>query len=170
MNAGFIASLCWKRARLLGALLAVGFACGAALPVAADELIIRIQHVRAIDKIDPTTSPDFYAQVTIDGQVLKTQRIKNAADIRPDWVITANVPRGISTVNVAILDKDVLKKDELIDINRVDGKRDLDFRVNTRTCQILDFTRPHYCRERIVRAGSEKKAAEITFRVDVKRR
>jgi hypothetical protein len=158
-----------KGAKLAGALLATVIS-GAALPAAADELVIRIEHVRAVDRIDPTTSPDFYAQVTIDGQVFKTQRIRNAPDIRPNWVITANVPRGISSVNLAILDRDILKKDDLIDINRVDGKRDLDFRVNTRSCEILDFSQSYSCRDRIVRAGNERKAAEITFRVEVQRR
>jgi hypothetical protein len=158
-----------KGAKLAGVLLATVIS-GAALPAVADELIIRIERVRALDKIDPTTSPDFYAHVTVDGQVFKTQRIKNAADIRPNWVITANVPRGTSRVNLAILDKDILKKDDMIDINRVDGKRDLDFRVNTGSCQILDFSQSYSCRDRIVRAGGEKKSAEITFRVEVRRR
>lgn len=155
------------RAKLAGALLGLGVA-GGAVPAMADEIIIRIEHVRALDKIDPTTSPDFYAQVTVDGQVFKTARIRNAPDIRPNWVITANVPRGTSNVNLAILDKDILKKDDLIDINRVEGKRDLDFRVNTRSCEILDFSQGYSCRDRIVRAGNERKMAEVTFRVEVR--
>lgn len=157
-----------RRARLAGALLGLTVA-GGALPALADEIIIRIEHVRALDQIDPTTSPDFYAQVTVDGRVYKTPRIRNAADIRPNWVITADVPRGTSNVNLAILDKDVLKKDDLIDVNRIDGKRDLDFRVNTRSCEILDFSESYSCRDRIVRGGNERKMAEVTFRVEVRR-
>jgi hypothetical protein len=72
-------------------------------------------------------------------------------------------------VKVEIFDKDVLSKDDLIDINRVDGKRDLDFRINTRTCRVLDFSQGLRCRERIRRSGTEKRKAEITFRVDVRR-
>ena len=158
----------WIGAKLAGALLAA-VALGAAAPAMADDIIIRIEHVRALDKIDPTTSPDFYAVVTVDGKEYKTQRIKNQADIRPNWEIVANVPRGRSNVSVAILDKDILKKDDLIDINRIDGKRDLDFQVDTRSCDVLGFSQGYSCRDRIVRGGNEKKSAEITFRVDVRR-
>lgn len=155
-------------AKLAGVLLAATIG-GAALPAVADEVIIRIERVRALDRIDPTSSPDFFAQVTIGGQVFKTVRIKNAVDIRPNWVIRADVPSGVTPVNISILDNNILKKDELIDVNRVDNKRDLDFRVNTRSCQILDFSQSYRCRDRIVRGGSEKKAAELTFRVEVRR-
>lgn len=167
MRFGGIDGKCLKAARLAGVALAV--VVGAAAPALADDIIIRIEHVRALDKIDPTTSPDFYAVVTVDGKEYKTQRIRNAPDIRPNWEIVANVPRGRSNVNIAILDKDILKKDDLIDINRVDGKRDLDFQVDTRGCDVLGFSQGYGCRDRIVRGGNEKKAAEITFRVDVRR-
>ena len=159
----------WTGAKLAGVLIASVIG-GAGLPAMAGEIIIHIDRVRALDRIDPTTSPDFFAQLTVGGQVFKTQRIKNAVEIRPSWVITATVPRGVTPVNFAILDNNVLKKDELIDVNRLDNKRDLDFRVDTRSCQILDFSQSYRCRDRITRGGAEKKAAEVTFRVEVRRR
>ena len=61
------------------------------------------------------------------------------------------------------------RRPDLIDINRVANKRDLDFRVNTRTCSISGFAQGYSCRRTITRAGDEKKQAEISFKVDVRR-
>lgn len=146
---------------------------GAALPAAAQELIITIEHIRALDKIDAAGQADFYAQVTIDGKVYKTERIRRADDVRPNWVIRAPVGGRTVDVKLEILDKDVLSKDDLVDINRVNGKRDLDFRVRTRPCEVLGFSQTYDCSGRgvvITRAGDEKKSAEVTFRVDTSRR
>jgi hypothetical protein len=152
---------------LLGAVLAT------AAPAVAQDLIITIERVRALDKIDPVGQADFYAQVTIDGKPTKTQRIRKADDIRPNWVIRAPITKPVTDVKVEILDKDIFTKDDLIDINRLDGKRDLDFSVRTGPCRVIGFAQTYDCSGRgvtIVRSGAEKKAAEITFKVDVSRR
>ncbi len=142
-----------------------------AAPAIAAEIIVTIDRVAAIDKIDVGGGQaDFFAQVTIAGEVFKTERIRRADVITPNWVIRKRVRSGGTyPVKIEILDKDVLSKDDAIDINRVDNKRDLDFRVRTSNCRVLDFSPTYACGTRIVRTGLEKKAAEITFHVRVRR-
>ncbi|MGE3918619.1 MAG: hypothetical protein AB7F78_23240 [Hyphomicrobiaceae bacterium] len=80
---------------------------------------------------------------------------------------------GVYTVKLEILDKDVLSKSDLVDINRLDNKRDLDFQVRTRPCEVIGFAQPYDCSRSgavITRGGRERKAAEVTFRVDTTRR
>lgn len=142
-----------------------------AAPAMAAEIIVTIDRVAAIDRIDPGGGQaDFYAQVTIAGEVFKTERIRRADVITPKWVVRKRVRSGgIYPVKIQILDKDVLNKDDAIDINRVDNKRDLDFRVRTKNCRVLDFSPTYACGTPIVRTGLEKKAAELTFHVRVRR-
>lgn len=157
------------RAAALAAVAIAGFAA----PAMAQDLIITIERVRALDKIDAAGQADFYAQVTIDGKTIKTERIRRADDVRPNWVIRAPMTGRRSEVKLEILDKDVLSKDDLVDINRLDGKRDLDFSVRNGPCRVEGFAQSYDCSGRgvvITRGGNEKKAAEVTFRVDVSRR
>ena len=69
-------------------------------------------------------------------------------------------------LNQTALTKDIAA-DDPIDINRVDPKRSLDFVVNTRSCRLEGFSSPYRCGQRVVRAGGERKKAEMTFFVDV---
>jgi hypothetical protein len=164
-------ALCAKR--IAGAAL-VAMVCGAAVPAAADEIIVTVESLQALDRIDPGGGQaDFFAQVTIDGQTFRSPRIRRADVVRPNWTFSKHVRPGTYHVKLEIYDKDVFSKDDLIDINRLDGKRDLDFRVRTRRCLVLDFAEPYACRGRgvtITRAGREKKSAEIRFTVDTRRR
>ncbi len=148
--------------------LPLAFAFLAPSQVHAEEIVVTISRVKALDKFDALSKADMMARVTIAGEATTTAFIKDQDDIRPNWVIRKNVPSGVHDVKVEILDKDVTKND-FIDINRLDNKRDLDFKVNTRNCQITGFTQSYRCRSAIVRAGNEKKKAAITFTVDVKR-
>jgi hypothetical protein len=135
---------------------------------ARQEIIITISRVKALDKIDNFSRADFMARVSIDGDQLTTQRVRQSDDIRPDWVIAKRVAPGRHEVKLAILDQDATKA-ESIDINRIDGKRDLDFTVDTRSCNILGFASTYKCGRTIVRAGREAKAAQVEFKVEVKR-
>ena len=158
---------------------AIAGACAATLIAAsaqaakADEIIVTIESIQSLDRIDPGGGQaDFFAQVTIDGQVFRTPVVRKADVVRPNWVISKRVRPGTHRVKVEILDKDVLSKDDAIDINRLDGKRDLDFRVRTRPCVVLDFAEPYRCSGRgvtITRAGREKKSAEVRFNVNTRR-
>lgn len=134
----------------------------------ADEIAVTIERVRGVGPADALSKSDFYARVTIAGQAFQTDIVRNQNDARPNWVIKKDVPSGVHDVKVEILDKD-LTKSETIDITRTAGKRDLDFKVGTRRCNISGFSPSPGCGQPIVRAGNEGKAAEITFSVTTKR-
>lgn len=158
----------------LGLGLAAFFA--AALPLTpltaqsavAQEIIVTVERVRALDVIDAASPADFVARITIGNQTIILGPIKDQNDIRPkDWIARHRVSAGDHPVKIEILDKDVALNDK-IDINRVDQKRDLDFTVNTGSCTISGFSQAYRCGNRIVRGGAERKKAEITFKVDVR--
>jgi len=132
------------------------------------EVQVTIHRLIALDKGDAFSSDDFFARVTIDGQVFKSQRIRQKDAVNPNWRFAAVVPSGRVDVRIEVFDKD-LAADDPIDINRVDPKRSLDFVVNTRSCRLEGFSEPFRCRQDVVRAGGERKKAEITFSVDVAR-
>jgi hypothetical protein len=150
--------------------VALGLAVTSALPAVAQEIIVTVERVRALDRIDPGGgAADFYAKVTIDGETFRTKRIRRANDIRPYWVFRKRVGPGVKAVKFEIYDKDVLSKDDSIDINRLAGKRHLDFKVDTRRCRVLEFSPNYGCGQTIVRSGVENKRAEVRFRVNVRR-
>lgn len=135
---------------------------------AEHEVTLTIKQVRAVDRADEFSDGDYYARVTIDGETFKTDPIKQEGTIEPNWVFTKKVNPGTVAIKLEILDKDV-SVDDVIDINRVDNKRDLDFTVNTRNCRVNGFAQAYKCGSSITRAGKEKKSAEFTAVVDVKR-
>ncbi len=161
------------RRRTLFAVLAFGCPACVATATSAlardDEITVQIQQVIARDKADVVSPDDLYARVTINGEVFKTERIRQSDAIIPNWRISKVVQRGEHDVKVEIFDKDVFTADDAIDINRVDNKRDLDFSVDTRRCRINGFASRFKCRNQIRRAGLERKRAEIVFIVDVNR-
>ncbi len=132
------------------------------------EVIIKITRVRALDQADAFSKGDFYAKVNIGGETISTPPVKQESSINPNWVVSRKVKAGVVKVNIGVFDKDV-SVDDPIDINRVDNKKDLDFTINTKTCKIEGFSSTYKCGAKISRAGKEKKAAEITFIVTVKK-
>ncbi|MGE0766225.1 MAG: hypothetical protein AB7L90_07145 [Hyphomicrobiaceae bacterium] len=153
------------------AAVAVPLIAGAARSAAADDIVVTVEHVRALDKIDLPTAgqADFYAQITVDGKTVKSKFIRRADEIRPDWVMVVPVGRGRYQVKLEILDHNVLTKPTLVDINRLPDKRDLDFEVDTRRCIVTGFAETYKCGRAIRRAGDERRKAQVTFRVDVRR-
>ncbi|MFV0296711.1 MAG: hypothetical protein ACK5JT_11410 [Hyphomicrobiaceae bacterium] len=157
--------------------LIAGAAIASAIPGAtaakADRIRVVIDRVTALDNIDPAGGKaDFFARVTIGGDVFTTKAVRRDSDLKPtDWVFTKRVRRGLQQVKIEIFDKDVLSKSDAIDINRVGNKRDLDFTVNTRRrpCRLPDFAGAPRCGHTITRAGGENRRARISFRVEVLR-
>lgn len=135
---------------------------------ARDELTLVITKVTALDAADAWMAgpDDFYARVTIDGQVFTTKIKRQRNHAEPNWKITKDVRRGPHDVKLEIFDKDIGKGDDKIDINRIDDKRDLDFTVNTRTCRVDGFSERYRCGEPIRREGFERKKAAVEFYVD----
>lgn len=161
--------------------LAKGAACAlvvaaaaVALPTVASaqatqEITVTISKITALDRIDwgLAGDADFFAKVTIAGETFTTQRVRGKNAVTPNWKITKAVAPGTHDVKVEIFDRDPLKPDDKVDINRLPNKRDLDFTVDTKTCRIGGFANPFRCKQSITRPGDEKKKAAITFRVDV---
>lgn len=131
------------------------------------EVTITVISLKAIDKADQFSKGDFYARATIDGEAQSTQPIKQSDTDKPGWKLSKKVKGGDVKVTLEVFDKDVAA-DDPIDINRVDNKRSLDFTVNTKSCRISGFSSGYSCGAVISRAGAEKKAAEIKFKVNVK--
>jgi hypothetical protein len=134
----------------------------------ADEIDIVITHVKALDAFDELSKGDTFAKVTIGKDVQSTPVISQQAEIKPDWKIVQKVKPGKHDVKVEIFDKDV-SVDDAIDINKVANRRPLEFTVDTRSCRIEGFSQTYKCGDIIKRAGEEKKKAEITFVVKVKK-
>jgi hypothetical protein len=132
------------------------------------EVIIKVTNVRALDRADEMSDGDFFARVTINGEKVESPVVKQEGNIKPDWVLSKKVKAGVVKVDFQIIDKD-LADDDPIDVNRVDNKRNLEFTVNTRNCRIDGFATRFKCGQKITRAGKEKKAAEVTFIVTVKK-
>ena len=158
--------LAWPLSLLAGAAFLAPVA--AVAQTANREIIITITRVKALDKLDKFSKADFMARVSIAGDTITTKKIRQKDEIRPNWVLVKRVPAGRHDVKLAILDQD-LTKAESIDINRVGGKRDLDFIVDTDSCKIEGFVTTYKCGTTIVRSGQDKKAAEIEFKVQVKK-
>ena len=133
----------------------------------AEEVIVTIERVKGVGSGDQLSKSDFFANVTIGGQTTTTDVVRNQNDASPNWQVRRTVPRGTHDIKIEIRDKD-LTKTELIDITRTAGKRDLEFKVNTRGCRVLGFAEGYRCGQRIVRAGNEGKAAEVTFKVEAR--
>jgi hypothetical protein len=136
---------------------------------AAEEVIVTITRVRALDIIDGIwTNPDFMARVTIADKRFATEPIRNQADVRPtNWVFRHQVRGGRHPIKIEIQDWDSVRPD-VIDISPTPNKRDLDFGINTGVCMVTGFKEPYRCNAVITRGGSERKKAEITFTVDVR--
>lgn len=139
---------------------------------AQSEIVLVITKVTALDAADTWLAgpDDFYARVTIDGEVFTTSIKRQRNHAEPNWKITKAVyGRRSHDVKLEIYDKDIGKADDKIDINRVDAKRDLDFVVNTRRCRVEGFSERYHCGDPIRREGYEQKKAAIEFYVDVVR-
>jgi hypothetical protein len=139
---------------------------GVSPSASAEELILTVHKVTAIDQIDGVSPADFFARVVIDGNIHLTPVIKQRNDIEPNWQINQKVKGRQIKVFLELWDKD-LTKDELIDINpRTDiNKRPIDFTVDMRTCRIKGLKGSPKCGTEITYEGNEKKKAKIVFSV-----
>jgi hypothetical protein len=160
------------RVSITATVLAVAASLASATAARAEsEIAIVITKVTALDAADVWLAgpDDFYARVTIDGEVFTTKIKRQQNHAEPNWKITKVVRGRSHDVKLEIYDKDIGKGDDKIDINRVGEKRDLDFVVDTRRCRIEGFSERYRCGEPIRREGYEQKKASIEFYVDVVR-
>lgn len=153
------------------ALVPVGFAlpAGAETKAATKEITITVTRVKPLDKADELSDGDFFARATIDGVASAIEKpTSGKGAFKPNWKLSHKVADGVIKVKLELIDKDVTA-DDPIDINKVANKRDLDFTVDTSSCKIEGFSQTYKCGSAIIRAGAEKKKAEITFTVSVKK-
>ena len=136
--------------------------------VANHEITITITKVKAIDQIDAFSKGDFYARASIGKDVQTTPVAKQQAEIQPNWKLSYKVPPGKHTLKLEILDKD-LTADDPIDVNPLDKNRVLEATIDTRRCRISGYGKSYRCGAKVTTTGREKKAAEVTFIVDVKK-
>lgn len=164
-------SQAWPTGAAALAIVPIAFGMLVQPAIAADthEVTVTVHKVNARDKLDELSKADLFARVTINGKSQVTDRVKQDNEINPNWKISAGVPKGKVDIKLELIDKDIAQ-DDLIDINVLDAKRVQDFAVNTKTCRVTGFSGSPKCGTKITRAGKEKKSAEITFSVDVKKK
>jgi hypothetical protein len=135
-------------------------------------ITVKIDQIRPLDKFDELSRGDLFARVTIAGETtttpVKRQTSARGVTINTDWVIRRDVAPGAHPIKIELIDKD-LSEDDIIDINRIDSRRVLEFTVDTQRCRVEGFATAYRCKSRINRAGREKKAAEVFFTIDVKK-
>lgn len=153
--------------------VALGTATASVAQSAGPKIVITVHELKPSDKYDELTPGDLFARMTINGQATSTEILKQATQpgvvIKPNWTLSQAVAPGKHKVKLELVDKD-LSVDDVIDINRLDNRRELEFEVDTRSCRISGFASDQKCKARITRTGKEKKAAEITFSIDVKKK
>lgn len=135
---------------------------------AMHEITITISKVKALDQIDIFSKGDFFARGTIDADVQTTPVAKQQSEIAPNWKISHRVAPGKHTLKLELFDKDLTKNDP-IDVNPLNNNRVLEATIDTRKCRITGYNRTYRCGNSITVSGNERKAAAITFSVDVKK-
>ncbi len=172
------ARICRATARrtfaICAGLAGLGLTMAALVPTVAaaastHEITVTVTKFKALDKADDLSRGDFFARVTINDKAKTSGEISDdKAEVKPDWKLSTSVPPGVHKVRLELIDKD-LTVDDPIDINRVAGKRDLEFTVDTNSCVIEGFSQTYKCGATITRSGSEHKKADISFKVTVKK-
>jgi hypothetical protein len=133
----------------------------------AEEITITVTSVKGLDKVDELSGGDYFARMTIDGDVQNSTVVKDV-EFKPDWKLSKSVSAGKHDVKLELIDKD-LAEDDPVDINRMPNKRSLEFSVDTKSCKIEGFSSTYRCGKAITRAGDETKKAAITFKVTVRK-
>ncbi|MDP1908220.1 MAG: hypothetical protein Q8K85_07965, partial [Hyphomicrobium sp.] len=133
------------------------------------EITVTVTRFKALDRADELSQGDYFARVTINGKAKSTDVISDKKEVSPkNWELSTSVTPGVHKVKFELIDKD-LTVDDPIDINRLPNKRDLDFTIDTNSCKIEGFSQEYKCGTVITRGGTEKKKADISFKVTVKK-
>ncbi len=156
----------------LGAAGLLGLSAVGVTPAMAQssQITVVVHEIKLIDRVDALSQADIFVRATIAGETKATPPMKQTGRpgevIRTELTLSGAVKPGTHAVKLELLDKD-LRSDDTIDINRIADRRVLEFTVDTRSCRIGGFVSTYRCKQRITRAGAEKKAAQITFSVEV---
>lgn len=108
-------------------------------PLVDIKLNVSINEIRALDRIDSLTDPDFYVKLIINGKEHQSPVFeKNQKHITPDWTIEQNIPddKEFVEITIQLWDKNPIK-DTLCDIacndNNNANRKDLTIYYSVKT-------------------------------------
>jgi uncharacterized repeat protein (TIGR01451 family) len=144
-------------------------------------VIVRITQIEQLgDDFDVASLGDFYAKVTIDGTTQETSGfsfdggfIVPSGPLIPDppWVLTQDVPLGLTSVpvRIEILDSDGLLTgdDDQADLNPLGSKNVLDLEVDLLTGRWSgDVVWPQRCISGPISPDFDNRSVEVCFTID----
>ena len=91
-------------------------------PLVDLELTITINKIRAFDKLDRSSDPDFYVKIILDGKEYKSPIWENQKVINEKWQKTIDIPdnKDYFLIKLQLWDADIFD-DELCDIAKNDN-------------------------------------------------
>ncbi len=134
----------------------------------ADEITVSITSVKGLDKVMKLFRAAIISPESRSTVKLSLRRSRRTRERSSRKGIKKSVSSGEHKVKLELIDKD-LTEDDPVDVNRLANKRDLEFTVDTKSCEIEGFSSSPRCGSTIVRAGKENKKAEISFKITVKK-
>ena len=66
------------------------------------EITVTIKEIRAYDKIDIISEPDFYIRLIINGEIYKSKIWHNQRYVNEEWSKTVNIPDDLENVSITI--------------------------------------------------------------------
>jgi hypothetical protein len=66
------------------------------------EITVTIKEIRAYDKIDLLSDPDFYVRLTINGERFKSKIWHNQKFVNEEWSTTVDIPEDMENVSITI--------------------------------------------------------------------
>ena len=143
-----------------------GLLCLSAFGVEASKtqrtVTVTVHRVAQIDQ------PDFYAEIWIDGNYHRTQNFSHS-DGKPFWTFSAPATGAVADIKIKLWDDDggLEGKDDHVDINPMNGEKDLNLRFNTASGNLLSNTYAVVGSEYLYsQGGGEKGRAQIWFTVN----
>ena len=153
-----------------------GLLCLSAFGVEASKtqrtVTVTIHRVAQIDQLDKSfligDKPDFYAEIWIDGNYHRTSNFSHS-DGKPYWTFSAPANGAVADIKIRLWDDDggLEGKDDHVDINPMDGQKDLNLRFNTASGNLLNNVYAVVGSEYLYsQGGGEKGKAQIWFTVN----
>lgn len=106
----------------------------------AQSVSVNIHRVRQVDDLDKSTwlitkdRADFYAQIWINGRMWQSKNFSHD-DGRPNWSFTVPADSRYVDIRIKLVDDDggLEEKDDYVDINPLNDKKDLELRLDRQT-------------------------------------
>ena len=132
-------------------------------------ILHRIKAQTNVDKdfVKPNRA-DFYAVVKIGGLMLKSPTWYGKDDAEPNWAATEYRPKGVVPITIQVMENDggLEKRDDHIDINPMEGEKNLKIWFNPETGRIWGDLEGRKGEKLYSRgAGKDSDQAQIWFSV-----